>query len=197
MSSLDFIKQVASGDSNQAKETLSNMIASIASESLEDRKRDIASTLYNTPVEEETELSEKAGYSAKAAAAGKDLGKPGKNFAKITKKAGKEYGSEEAGKKVAGSILAKLRKEDVDINEHVEGDEKELTKGMKLIHRNEPEGSEHHAKVYHNKDWDEYQTHFYKKGRHMGEGPIGYHDNKEDAIEHAGYGVKHFNAGGK
>ena len=41
----------------------------------------------------------------------KDLGKPGKNFDKIAKSAGKEYGSEEAGKKVAGAVLAKLRKE--------------------------------------------------------------------------------------
>lgn len=48
-------------------------------------------------------------YSAKAAAAGKDIGKPGKNFSKIAKSAGKEYGSKAAGKKVAGAILAKLR----------------------------------------------------------------------------------------
>lgn len=49
-------------------------------------------------------------YSAKAAAKGKDLGKPGKNFAKIASSAGKKYGSKEAGKRVAGAILAKLRK---------------------------------------------------------------------------------------
>lgn len=54
------------------------------------------------------ELDE-ASYSAKAAAAGKDIGKPGKNFAKIAKKAGEKYGSEEKGRKVAGAVLAKLR----------------------------------------------------------------------------------------
>ena len=48
-------------------------------------------------------------YSAKAAAAGKDIGKPGKNFDKIAKSAGKEYGSKAEGKKVAGAILANLR----------------------------------------------------------------------------------------
>lgn len=48
-------------------------------------------------------------YSAKAGAAGKDLGKPGKNFAKIAAKAGAKYGSKEAGDKVAGAILGKLR----------------------------------------------------------------------------------------
>lgn len=41
----------------------------------------------------------------------KDLGKPGKNFDKIAKSAGKEYGSKEAGEKVAGAVLSKLRKD--------------------------------------------------------------------------------------
>ena len=48
-------------------------------------------------------------YSAKAARAGKDIGKPGKEFKKIAAKAGKKYGSEERGKKVAGAILARIR----------------------------------------------------------------------------------------
>ena len=48
-------------------------------------------------------------YSASAARKGKDLGKPGKNFAKIAAKAGKEYGSKLAGRRVAGAILSKLR----------------------------------------------------------------------------------------
>ena len=50
-----------------------------------------------------------AGYSAKAARAGKDIGKPGKNFAKIAKSAGKAYGSKAAGERVAGAVLNKLR----------------------------------------------------------------------------------------
>lgn len=49
-------------------------------------------------------------YSAKAAAAGKDIGKKGKNFSKIAAKAGAKYGSAAAGKRVAGAILNKLRK---------------------------------------------------------------------------------------
>jgi len=50
-----------------------------------------------------------AGYSAKAARAGKDIGKPGKNFAKIAKGAAERYGSKERGEKIAGAVLAKLR----------------------------------------------------------------------------------------
>jgi len=44
-------------------------------------------------------------YSAKKAAAGKDIGKPGKNFAKIAKTSG----GGEKGKRIAGAVLAKLR----------------------------------------------------------------------------------------
>ena len=50
-----------------------------------------------------------ASYSAKAARAGKDIGKPGKNFSKIAADAGKRYGSKAAGERVAGAVLNKLR----------------------------------------------------------------------------------------
>lgn len=48
-------------------------------------------------------------YSPKKARAGKDIGKKGKNFAKIAAKAGAKYGSKEAGNRVAGAILRNLR----------------------------------------------------------------------------------------
>ncbi len=61
-----------------------------------------------------------AAYSAKAARAGKDIGKPGKNFEKIAKKAGEKYGSKERGEKVAGAVLKAIRakhvKEDSSFN---------------------------------------------------------------------------------
>jgi hypothetical protein len=64
-------------------------------------------------VNQEFEMSEgnTKSYSAKNAAAGKDIGKPGKNFAKIEKSAG----GGEKGKRIAGAVLNKLRhaKEDV------------------------------------------------------------------------------------
>ena len=55
-------------------------------------------------------VNESSDYSAKKARAGKDIGKPGKQFAKIAKSAGEKYGSKERGEKVAGAVLAKLRK---------------------------------------------------------------------------------------
>ena len=39
---------------------------------------------------------------------GTDIGKKGKGFEKIEKAATKQYGSKEAGKKVAGAILKKV-----------------------------------------------------------------------------------------
>jgi len=48
--------------------------------------------------------------AAKKAHKGKDMGKKGKNFDKIAEKAGKEYHSEEAGKKEAGAIFQRMRK---------------------------------------------------------------------------------------
>ena len=51
--------------------------------------------------------------SVKAGRAGADLGKPGKEFSKIAAKASKEYHSPETGKKVAGAILAKMRKKKI------------------------------------------------------------------------------------
>ncbi len=48
-------------------------------------------------------------YSAKKARAGKDIGKRGKQFSKIAASAGRKYGNAEAGKRVAGAVLKKLR----------------------------------------------------------------------------------------
>ena len=67
---------------------------------------------------EETQIDE-ADYSAKKAAAGKDIGKPGKNFDKIAKSAAERYGSKEAGERVAGAVLAKLRNEELSIDDQM------------------------------------------------------------------------------
>lgn len=51
---------------------------------------------------------------------GTDIGKKGKGFEKIAKAAGKEYGSKEAGKRVAGAVLKKVLNkegEEATINE--------------------------------------------------------------------------------
>ena len=72
----------------------------------EPMKKAIADKKKEGPVKE----ASTGDYSAKKARAGKDIGKPGKQFSKIAASAAKRYGSEEKGKKVAGAVLAKLRK---------------------------------------------------------------------------------------
>jgi hypothetical protein len=82
-------------------------------------KQQLAETAQATPVKPAPNklMEAAADYSAKKAAAGKDIGKPGKNFSKIAAGAAKRYGSAEAGKRVAGAVLNKLRhptKESID-----------------------------------------------------------------------------------
>ena len=55
------------------------------------------------------EQMDEAKYSYKSARAGKDIGKRGKTFDVIAKKAGEKYGSEERGRKVAGAVLKAIR----------------------------------------------------------------------------------------
>jgi hypothetical protein len=51
----------------------------------------------------------KPDYSAEKASAGEDIGKPGKQFDKISRSAAERYNSKEAGEKIAGAILKRLR----------------------------------------------------------------------------------------
>ena len=79
------------------------------------REEDYEEDMYGMEGDEsyaanENEVQEdNEGLSAKKARAGKDIGKPGKNFKKISDKAAKKYGSKEAGDRVAGAVLAKMR----------------------------------------------------------------------------------------
>jgi hypothetical protein len=75
------------------------------------KKQQLAETAQAAPAKPAPNklMEAAADYSAKKAAAGKDIGKPGKNFSKIAAGAAKRYGSAEAGKRVAGAVLNKLR----------------------------------------------------------------------------------------
>lgn len=97
------LNQISKGDLDGARETFQYVMTQKVSDELEVLKQSVGSEFMNNT------QTEGVSYSAKKAAAGEDIGKPGKNFSKIASSAAKEYGSEEAGKRVAGSILAKLR----------------------------------------------------------------------------------------
>lgn len=86
------------------------------------------------------------------------------------------------------------KKKTYSYNEEVELDEAKAEspiKGTRLISKHEGKDG-HHAEVRHNPDWNEFQVHHYENGKHMGEGPVSYHDTKADAKETAEYEVKNY-----
>lgn len=91
-----------------------------------------------------------------------------------------------ARRKAIGSAMANaarrgMRKEETDT----------ITEAKKLISKH---GSGiHTAKVYRDPDYNEYQVHFFKNGKHMGEGPVSYHSDKEDAQNSAEMSLKRMN----
>jgi hypothetical protein len=110
---------------------------------LNKRMADLAGKQDAKQLNESVAVAEKVDYSAKKAAAGKDIGKPGKAFAKIAKSAGERYGSKAAGERVAGAVLNKLRaKESVEESEMDEsafqaaiGKKKYGEQGMKALQK--------------------------------------------------------------
>jgi hypothetical protein len=86
-----------------------------------EQQKAVAKAVYRAVKQDslkEQDVSEATGdYSAKKARAGKDIGKPGKQFAKIAKSAGEKYGSKERGEKVAGAVLSKLRGKSESVEE--------------------------------------------------------------------------------
>jgi hypothetical protein len=114
-----------------------------------------------------------ASYSAKAARAGKDIGKPGKNFEKIAKDAGQRYGSKAAGERVAGAVLNKLRgKNESQLNEL----SPELLKrardaaGMKYAHADDRRDQK--ASDKYNRQDDKFNSALRKKQKDMDEGRV-------------------------
>ena len=81
------------------------------------KRQQLAEDAHAAPIKPNKLMEAAADYSAKKAAAGKDIGKPGKTFSKIAAGAAKRYGSEEAGKRVAGAVLNKLRHTEESIDQ--------------------------------------------------------------------------------
>jgi hypothetical protein len=74
-------------------------------------------------------------------------------------------------------VVSYLKKKYSEEVEHI--DEASLTAGKRLISKH-GEGN-HTVRVYKDTEYNEYQVHHYKDGKHMGEGPVSYHSDKEDA----------------
>lgn len=106
------------------------------------------------------------------------------NLGKQTRVMGKEL-SKAASKRLTNidKASARLAKEDID----------QVDEALRTVSTHKGEGP-HHAVVKRDAEWNEYQVHFYKDGKHMGEGPVSHHDEKADAQSTAEHEVKRMNA---
>ena len=94
-----------------------------------------------------------------------------------------------AGSRSSEESIADLRYDhaqhlkDKKVSEDVELDESLIT-GTKKISTHE--AGQHKAEVRHNSEYNEFQVHYYKDGKHRGEGPVSYHeDDRADATASA------------
>lgn len=96
--------------------------------------------------------------------------------------ADEKYASRKTTLRTLKTVGRKAMKEDLE-------EAKSLTAGLRLVSKHEGKDG-YHTEVRHNKDWDEYQVHHYHNGKHLGEGPVSYHDDKADAKEAAEWCTK-------
>lgn len=72
--------------------------------------------------------------------------------------------------------------------------EEQIEEALRTVSTHGKGQGQHHAVVKRDAEWNEYQVHFYKDGKHMGEGPVSHHDDKADAQSTAEHEVKRMNA---
>lgn len=94
-----------------------------------------------------------------------------------------------SGKKQGSAYGGSKQKKDEDIKEDVE----QVDEALRTVSKHGEGTGEHHAVVKRDAEWNEYQVHYYKNGKHMGEGPVSHHDDKEDAQSTAEHEVKRMN----
>lgn len=94
------------------------------------------------------------------------------------------------GHEIAKKIKANESFIDIMVEIHAE----QLEEAKRLISTHGT--GEHTAKVYKDAEYNEYQVHFFKGGKHMGEGPVSFHDDKADAQNTAEHETKRMNSKG-
>lgn len=103
---------------------------------------------------------------------------------KVSKLKGARAGEHQGGlQRAAKKISAKKKM----------SEETQIDEALRTISKHGEGTGEHHAVVKRDAEWNEYQVHYYKNGKHMGEGPVSHHDDKEDAQSTAEHEVKRMN----
>jgi hypothetical protein len=93
-------------------------------------------------------------------------------------------------KDVASKTTLKQSKTPNAVKEDVE----QIDEALRTVSTHGKGEGQHHAVVKRDVEYNEYQVHFYKDGKHMGEGPVSHHDDKADAQSTADHEVKRMNA---
>ena len=102
--SRQFVEQVASGQSSDAKETIENALSAMAFEALETRKQEIASTMFGAPVAVEESIDVNTIKAAQKTAREKPLFN---KDAESDRNIGKKYGSRQDAKSDDEELLTK------------------------------------------------------------------------------------------
>lgn len=93
-------------------------------------------------------------------------------------------------KRAAGRKMALKRR-----NGHIKMSEETLNEspiaGTRKISSHEGKDGHTHE-IRYDRDNEEYSVHHYKDGKHLGEGPVSYHSDKEEAKDQVAYDVKNF-----
>ncbi len=104
---LDLIRAIDSGNSRLSQSTFEELVQTRVASAIDARRTEIAQSMFVPVNESKEDLNEKD--------EGKHNNGKTTGFDVVAKKAAEEYGSEEAGKRVAGTIRKKiLAKEDID-----------------------------------------------------------------------------------
>lgn len=99
-----------------------------------------------------------------------------------------------AGRAYGGSAQKSKPEQNDDDKKKVKEEIEQVDEAMRIVSKHGVGTGEHHAVVKRDPEWNEYQVHFYKGGKHMGEGPVSHHDDKADAQSTADSEVKRMNA---
>lgn len=176
MSTKNFIDYTHQGDGVNSREALYAAIHDRVAEAINNKKIEIAQNLIgqNESVEELDELSKStlSGYLQKAS---------GDVQTKTKKAGGEALGNKKIDSRLSGMGKASERLAKEEVNE---AREDSPIKGT--VKKHTYEQGAHKVEVRYDPEWDDYQVHPYKNGKHMGEGPVSYHGgDKEDAHETA------------
>jgi hypothetical protein len=182
---LSLVKEEKSNGASKKKETqfhkkLDTLVHSTFGKRKDEMKKEEVEQI------DELKKSTLGSYVKKAAKDARINSMIGKDF-EHKAKTSRKPGMKDAASTLSTQYKSKAWKRQDNVNkavdrltkEEINLDEESLTAGKRLISKH-GEGT-HTAKVYKDTDYDEYQVHHYKDGKHMGEGPVSYHDDKDDA----------------